>query len=131
MEKAASGYTPRMPSAKKTCPAPPEKVAAYDRMVATLPEVPRKGVTLPSTSFNGNMFSFVHPSGMVALRLPKGEREAFLEKYQTKLFDGYGLVQREYVLVPEELLENTEELAPYFAMSYAYCRTLKPKKTVG
>jgi hypothetical protein len=77
------------------------------------------------------MFSFVAPSGMVALLLPKGEREAFLGKYLTKLFDGCGLDQKEYVLVPEELLESTAELAPYFAMSYASCRTLKPKKTVG
>jgi hypothetical protein len=116
-------------SKKQTSEAPPEIVALYDKMVASCPEVPRKGVTLPNTSHNGNMFSFVHPSGAIALRLPKGEREAFVEKYQTRLFDGYGLVQKEYVLVPRTLLEETDELVPYFRMSFEYCKTLKPKKT--
>lgn len=120
-----------MAQSKKTSQAPAHLIALYDRMVASCPEVRRKGATLPNTSFNGNMFSFMHPSGAVALRLPKGVREEFLEKYQTKLFDGYGKPQPEYVTVPECLLEQTEELVPYFAQSWAYCQTLKPKKEVG
>jgi hypothetical protein len=121
-----------MAKAKKTTSdAPPEIVALYDKMVASCPEVPRKGVTMPNTSLNGNMFSFVHPSGAVALRLPKDARQPFIEKYQTKLYDAYGIVQKEYVLVPESLLKSTEELAPYFAMSNEYCKSLKPKKSVG
>ena len=83
-----------MATAKKTSPAPPERVARYDQMVASCPGVERKGATLPNTSLNGNMFSFVHPSGEVALRLPIGVREEFIAKYGTKLFDGYGIVQK-------------------------------------
>ncbi len=120
-----------MAKAEKTSSAPPEAVVLYDRMVASCPEVRRKGATMPNTSFNGNMFSFLRSSGAVALRLPKGAREEFLAKYETKLFDAYGVVQKEYVLVPDSLLENTEELAPYFAMSWEYCKSLKPKKEVG
>jgi hypothetical protein len=117
-----------MATKKETSDAPPETVALYDRMVASHPEVERKGKTLPNTAFNGHMFSFVHPTGAVALRLPNGVKEEFIDKYGTKLFDAYGLVQKEYVLVPESLLEKTDELAPYFAMSYEYIKTLKPKK---
>lgn len=118
-------------SKKKISPAPPDKVELYDKVVASCPEVRRKGATMPNTSFNGNMFSFIHPSGAVALRLPKGVREEFLEKYATKLFDGYGIVQKEYVLVPDALMENTDDLAPYFAISFEYCKSLKPKEEVG
>jgi len=39
------------------------------------------------------MFSYLHPSGSVALRLPEEEREKFLKKYDTNLFEAYGVVQ--------------------------------------
>jgi hypothetical protein len=82
---------------------------------------------VPYTSLNGNMFSYLHASGAMALRLPPEEREKFLKKYKTKLFEAYGVVQKEYVTVPDTLLEKTAELKPYFAMSYEYAKTLKPK----
>jgi hypothetical protein len=108
---------------------PPEKLDLYEKLVATNPEIPRKGASVPYTSLNGNMFSYLHASGAVALRLPKGEREKFLAKYETKLFEAYGIIQKEYVTVPDTLLANTNELKPYFAMSYEYAKTLKPKPT--
>jgi hypothetical protein len=64
----------------------------------------------------------------VALRLPAGEREKFLNKYKTKLFEAYGIVQKEYATVPDALLANTKELKPYFEMSYEYAKALKPKQ---
>jgi hypothetical protein len=33
----------------------------------------------------------------------------------------------EYVTVPDSLLKNTKELAKYFALSYEYVGSLKPK----
>jgi hypothetical protein len=75
------------------------------------------------------MFSYLRASGAMALRLPQGEREKFLEKYKTGLFEAYGVVQKEYVTVPDPLLAKTAELKPYFAMSYEYAKTLKPKAT--
>ena len=73
------------------------------------------------------MYSQVIKEGRVGLRLGKEEREAFIQKYDTKLLISYGAVMKEYVEVPATLLENIEELQPYFAMSYAYVQTLKPK----
>lgn len=73
------------------------------------------------------MFSCLHSSGSLALRLPEDERKKFLKKYKTTLFESYGVVQKEYVTVPESLLKKTRELQPYFALSYGYVRTLKPK----
>src|SRR5947208_16849882 len=97
-------------STKKKSSAPEQQVALYDKLIAANPVIQRKGAANPYTSLNGNMFSYLHPSGSMALRLPEGEREKFLSKFGTKLFEAYGVVQREYVTVPDTLLRNTPEL---------------------
>jgi len=61
--------------AKAAASAPADRVALYERLVATNPQVERKGATMPYTSLNGNMFSFLMKSGRVGLRLPEAERE--------------------------------------------------------
>jgi hypothetical protein len=73
------------------------------------------------------MFSYVAPNGSLGIRLPKEAREQYLKTYHTTLIEAYGTVIKEYVAVPHELLQNTQELAPYFAASFAYVNTLKPK----
>src|SRR5262245_38523536 len=117
-------------SAKKAKPeVAPTIVALYDALVAIVPNVERKGASVPYTSLNGNMFSYLAADGALALRLPKGAREAFLEKYQTTLMQAYGIVQKEYVAVPADLLKKTEELKPYLEASFEYAKSLKPKPT--
>jgi len=66
----------------------------YDRLVATIPNLERKGDTVPYTSLNGHMFSYLGKTGELALRLPETEREAFLKKYKTRLCELYGVVCR-------------------------------------
>ncbi len=118
-----------MPQSSKTTNLPPAgKLELYEALVATNPAIQRKGKTMPYTSLNGNMFSFLAQSGFVGIRLPKDEREAFLKKYHTTLFETHGTVLKEYVTVPGELLENTGELKKYFDLSFEYVKTLKPKK---
>ncbi|HTQ10134.1 MAG TPA: hypothetical protein VMI31_08700 [Fimbriimonadaceae bacterium] len=107
--------------------APAEKAEQYDRLVASIPEIERKGAANPYTAVNGNMFSYLHPSGLMALRLPESDRSQFLATYSSKLFEAYGIVQKEYVTVPEELLANTEELRPYLEKGFAYAKSLRPK----
>jgi hypothetical protein len=117
-------------TAQKKSPIPAEKIEAYDKLVATLPNVERKGADNPYTALNGNMFTLLHsPEGRLAIRLPDAEREQFLKKYKTKLFEAYGVVMREYVAVPDALLKKPAELKKYFAISYEYAKTLKPKAT--
>jgi hypothetical protein len=101
----------------------------YRKLVATNPAVELKGAMMPYTSLNGHMFSFLTKEGQLALRLPAGERDAFLEKYQTELCVQYGKVMKEYVMVPGGLLGKTEELKRFFEVSYAYTGSLKPKAT--
>ena len=99
----------------------------YEKLVATNPSVQRKGATMPYTSLNGHMFSFLTPEGKLALRLPEVEREAFLKKYKAELCQQHGIVMKEYVLIPDALLKKTHELRPFFALSIAYVASLKPK----
>jgi TfoX/Sxy family transcriptional regulator of competence genes len=116
-------------STKKKCLVPPDKLALYDTLVATHQKIERKGAANPYTSLNGHMFSYMNSSGCLALRLPEKEREEFLKKYKTTLFEAYGAVMKEYVTVPDSLLKNTKELRNYLELSYAYIKTLKPKAT--
>jgi TfoX/Sxy family transcriptional regulator of competence genes len=108
---------------------PPDKVALYEKLVATNPKVERKGDTVPYTSLNGRMFSYLSKEGKLALRLPPEEREALLKKYKAKLCEAYGRVQPEYVEVPDSLLSSTRELKKFFEASYEYAASLKPKPT--
>src|SRR5262245_4293499 len=101
----------------------------YDALVATNPKVERKGASMPYTSVNGHMFSFLTKANKLALRLPAEEREAFLKKHRTTLCEQHGVVMAEYVLAPDDLLSKTAELKPYFDLSYAYVAGLKPKAT--
>ena len=112
-----------------TATAPLDKLALYEKLVATNPDVERKGATVPYTSVNGHMFRYLSKEGKLALRLPEEDREAFLKQYKAKLCEAYGVVQREYVEVPDLLLASTRELKRFFDASYRYVSSLKPKAT--
>jgi hypothetical protein len=109
--------------------APSDKLALYEKLVATNPKAKRQGATVPYTSLNGHMFSYLSKDGELALRLPTVEREAFRKKYKAKLCKAYGKVQPEYVVVPDSLLASTQELKRFFDVSYEYVSSLKPKPT--
>jgi hypothetical protein len=116
-----------MSSAKKS--PVPARVDLYDKLIATHPEIERKGAANPYTSLNGHMFTLLHGSCRLAIRLPEDKREEFLKKHKTTLFEAYGAIIKEYVAVPDALLKNTKELQKYLELSYQYVKTLKPKPT--
>jgi TfoX/Sxy family transcriptional regulator of competence genes len=114
----------------KTPPhAHPDKLLLYEKLVGSNPRAELKGAAVPYTSINGNMASYLSKEGKLALRLPPDAREAFLKKYKAKLCEAYGVVQKEYVEVPDALLAKTSELKTYFDASYEYVASLKPKPT--
>lgn len=108
-----------------------EALSCYETLIATNSAVEIKGDTVRYTSVNGHMFSALHKDNTVALRLPQDEREKFLAKYRTTLAAHYGVIQPEYVVVPDALLAKTRELRPYFASSYEYVMSMKPKSTAA
>jgi TfoX/Sxy family transcriptional regulator of competence genes len=110
-------------------PPPEREVALYEALIATHPEVERKGKSSPYTSINGNMFTILSADGVLGMRLSAADRVAFMETFGTGLYEVHGTVMKEYVAVPGELLAETEKLAPYLEKSYDYAKGLKPKPT--
>jgi hypothetical protein len=66
------------PTKKNTIPV--DKLVLYEKLVSTIPKIKRKGAANPYTSLNGHMFSYLNPSGSLALRLPEKEREKVSQK---------------------------------------------------
>ena len=110
-------------------PPPEREVALYEALIATHPELERKGKSSPYTSINGNMFTILSADGVLGMRLGAADREGFVATFGTGLYEAHGAVMKEYVAVPAELLAETEKLAPYLAKSYDYAKGLKPKPT--
>ena len=108
-----------------------DMIVLFAKLVAANHLAVLKGDTIPYTSTNGHMYSYLSKEGTLALRLPEKERTVFLEKYKSTLMEAYGIVQKEYVVVPDSLLKNTDELKPWFESSYVYVGLMKPKPTKG
>jgi hypothetical protein len=105
----------------------PGKLEAYKKLIKTNPQIELKGAAIPYTSFNGHMFSYFEKDGTFGLRLPEKAREEFLKKFKTTLFVSYGIVKKEFVLVPDNLLKNLRKIKPYFDISFEYVKSLKAK----
>lgn len=108
---------------------PPQKLELFEKLIATHPKAVRKGASMPYTSLNGHMFSFIKPNGKVALRLNAEDRQAFIAKYKSKLAESHGTVMKEYVEIPDSLLKKTQALKVIFKASFDYVSSLKPKPT--
>jgi|GEM_PF-132260 len=115
------------PMSKVSSEIPAAKLALYEKIAATNPDIERKGNTLPYTSINGNMFSFMTEEGKMALRLSDDGRAIFMRKYKSQLCEQHGRVMKEYVVVPDSLLRKTEELKKAFNASIVYVAALKSK----
>lgn len=105
-----------------------ESLALYEKLLATTPGIVRKGATNPYTSVNGHMFTHLSPEGVVSLRLPPDDLETFCKKYKTERPVQYGVVKKDWAVVPDALLKKTKELQPYLAISLRYAKSLRPKK---
>jgi hypothetical protein len=79
---------------------PPDRLVLYERLVLATPGVERKGATIPYTSRNGHMFSFLDATGSIALRLPPEARDEFLARYDSRLAEQHGHTMKEYAATP-------------------------------
>jgi hypothetical protein len=108
---------------------PPDRLALYEQLVESTADVERKGATMPYTSRNGHMFSFLDPAGAMALRLPPDARDEFMARYGATLIEQHGRTMQEFVAIPASLLERTDELRPWLTRSHDWIGSLKPKPT--
>lgn len=120
-----------MAEAKRTS-VPADRLELYRRLLERVPALAEKSnFGSAYTAVNGNMVAMMSRHGVLGLRLPPAERAGFIERYATELFRGDPTwpLAKEFVAVPDDLLERTDELAPYLERSLAHVLTLKPKPT--
>ena len=106
----------------------PGRVKSYKQLVEQLPGQEVKGATMPYTSINGNMFSFLDKEGRLSLRLAPDDRDAFIAKHRANLSTQHGTVLKEYVLVPDSVFSDPAAMKKYFRRSLDYAAGLKSKK---
>ncbi|MGD2078813.1 MAG: hypothetical protein PVH18_10540, partial [Chloroflexota bacterium] len=87
----------------------------------------RKGKTMPYTSANGHMFSLLNKDGELGFRYSKEVQERYIQEFGTTVFKSYGAVMKGYVLIPDRMLDDLDELAKYLDESYDFVMTLEPK----
>jgi hypothetical protein len=66
---------------EKTSAIPAAKLALYEKLIATDPSIERKGATIPYTSANGKMFTFLVHKDFVAVPAPLLARTSKLKPY--------------------------------------------------
>ena len=107
----------------------PTPLENYNTLIHDNPAIERKGKTTPYTSLNGHMFSFLSKEGEMGLRLSAEDRAAFIVNYNSELMEQHGRLMKEYVRIPNSLLEDTTALSVYLEQSLEYVSSLKPKPT--
>lgn len=106
-----------------------EKLVAYEALIEAVPDIELKGKKTRYTSMNGNMFSFLSPEGQLAVRLPRDERADFLARFPDATVVQYDTLMKDYIEVPEALIENERALRELFDRSVANALVLRPKPT--
>ena len=104
-----------------------EKLKIYDELVARCQRFERKGKTMPYTSANGYMFSLFNKASEIGIRFSKEVQEKYIKELNTTIYKSYGAVMRGYILIPEHMLEDLDNVAKYLDESYDYVITLEPK----
>lgn len=101
----------------------------YNTLIENNQAIERKEKTTPYISLNGHMFSFLSKEREMGLRLSAEDRDAFIAEFKSGLMEQHGRVMKEYVRIPDSLLENTDALSVYLDKSLGYVTSLKPKPT--
>lgn len=99
----------------------------YKKALALVPEIELKGKNNLYTSSNGYMFSFVNKDDELGIRLPKDAQAEFLSQYSTGPFKSYGATMRDYVVIPQEILADSQLIARYLKQGFDYVNSLPNK----
>ena len=104
-----------------------QNLAIYDETVAKCPRFERKGKTMPYTSANGYMFSLLNKAGEIGIRFSKEIQKKYMREWPSTTFISYGATMKGYVLIPDQLLSDLDQLAVYLDESFDYVMSLDPK----
>ncbi|MCP4974991.1 MAG: hypothetical protein GY931_02405 [Maribacter sp.] len=104
-----------------------KRLKIYDELVAKCIRFERKGKTMPYTSANGYMFSLFNKAGEIGIRFSKEVQTKYMKELDTTLYKSYGAIMKGYILIPDKMLNDLDNLADYLNESYDYVMTLEPK----
>lgn len=104
-----------------------EKLKIYDELVAKCPRFIRKGKTMPYTSANGYMFSLLNKAGEIGIRFSKEVQKKYIDEFDSSIFKSYNSIMHGYVLIPEIMLQDLDNVSRYLDESYEYVMSLEPK----
>ena len=104
-----------------------KKLKVYDELVAKCDRFKRKGKTVPHTSANGYMFSLFNKAGEIGIRFSKEVQKKYIQEFDTTLYKSYNATMKGYVLIPESMLEDLDNVAKYLDESYDYVMSLPAK----
>ncbi len=104
-----------------------DKLKIYDALVAKCTRFERKGKTMPYTSANGYMFSLFNKAGEIGIRFSKEVQKKYIEEFDSSLYKSHNAIMHGYVLIPEKMLKDLDQIARYLDESYDYVMSLEPK----
>ena len=109
-------------------PAPKELVERFRTVMARFPEAERREMFgYPCAFANGQMVTGLFASSWM-LRLPDDARAEMLRLEGARPFEPMpGKPMREYVVVPDAMVEDADALTPWLERSLAYVASLPPK----
>jgi len=103
----------------------------FESVMPGPPAAQRKMFGYPAGFVNGNMFMGLFQESMI-LRLPTGPREEFIQVHDANIFEPMaGRPTREYVAVPQPVLQDKKKLAAWVAKALDYGASLKPKSSAA
>lgn len=104
-----------------------EKLKIYNELVSKCSRFERKGKNNPYTSANGYMFSMLNKAGEIGIRFSKKDQKKYIEEFNSSIYKSYNSIMHGYVLIPDRMLEDLDNVAKYLDESYDYVMSLEPK----
>lgn len=106
-----------------------ELLQRFDEIMRAFPYTERRKMFgFPCAFVKGNMFTGLHQQSMF-MRLSPDDRETFLELENAHLFQPMpDRTMKEYVVIPQSILNSDEELNRWLEKSIQYANSLPPKQ---
>ena len=73
------------------------------------------------------MFSLLNKDGEIGMRFSKEVQKKYMEEFNSSIYKSYKSIMHGYVLIPEAMLEDLDNVAKYLDESYDYVMGLDPK----
>jgi TfoX/Sxy family transcriptional regulator of competence genes len=114
---------------RKWRPVPEPLRDIFESIVSLWPEAEKRQMFgCPCAFVHGQMFAGLHQESMM-LRLSDEDRHEFLSTAGARPFEPMpGRPMREYVVVPDAVLQSSHELGVWFGKAFDYAASLPPKE---